>query len=292
MTAQHSAGAGDGLLVTSDGVVAPRDRPFLRADDLGVLRGDGVFERMLVIGGQPDLFDEHLARLERSAAMMALPLPPAQGWRRAMNAACEAISGSGEMSIRMVVTRGVEGISEPTWYVLIDPVDASVLAQRRDGISVVSLERGLDPQLTDRAPWLLMGAKSLSYAVNMAAQRWARDHGADDAIFRAPDGTVLEAPTSAVVIARGRTLWSPPPSVGILPSITLARLFGAAEADGWEVGLDRMSLDDLRGADGVWLLSSIRLAVRVHTLDGSPLSLDAPHDEIARLSGPQVDAVR
>ncbi|WP_232666770.1 aminodeoxychorismate lyase [Pseudonocardia sp. TRM90224] len=275
-----------GLLVTASGIV-DRAQPLLRADDLGVLRGDGVFERLLIVDGEPDLFDEHLQRLERSAVMTGLRLPPPESWRKAIAIACDEVRGLENMSLRMIVTRGVdESGDEPSWYVLVDQVSPAVLAKRTEGIAAVTLDRGLDPELTERAPWLLMGAKTLSYAVNMAAQRWAREHDADDAIFVAPDGQVLEAPTSAVVIARGRTLLSPPPSVGILPSITLGRLFRAASGAGWETRLEPFVLDDLHTADGVWLVSSIRLASRVHTLDGKALTCVAPHDEIAALSGP------
>ncbi|MEJ3655597.1 aminodeoxychorismate lyase [Actinomycetes bacterium KLBMP 9759] len=275
-----------GLLVTASGVVE-RAEPLLRADDLGVLRGDGVFERLLIVDGEPDLFEEHLRRLERSAAMTGLRLPPTESWRKAVAIACQEVRDLENMSLRMIVTRGVdESGEEPTWYLLVDQVGPEVLAKRSEGIAVVALDRGLDPGLTERAPWLLMGAKTLSYAVNMAAQRWAKEHGADDAIFVAPDGQVLEAPTSAVVIARGRTLLSPPPSVGILPSITLGRLFRAASEAGWETRLEPFLLDDLHSADGVWLVSSIRLASRVHTLDGKALTCIAPHEEIAALSGP------
>ena len=41
--------------------VVPADTPILRADDLGALRGDGIFETMHVRGGRPWLLDEHLA---------------------------------------------------------------------------------------------------------------------------------------------------------------------------------------------------------------------------------------
>ena len=45
-----------------------------------------------------------------------------------------------------------------------------------------------------RAPWLLGGAKTLSYAVNMASQRWAQAHGVDDVLWVSADGYALEAP--------------------------------------------------------------------------------------------------
>ena len=56
-------------------VVADPGGPYLRADDLGVLRGDGVFERFLVRAGKPRHLEDHLSRRARSAAMMELTPP-------------------------------------------------------------------------------------------------------------------------------------------------------------------------------------------------------------------------
>jgi 4-amino-4-deoxychorismate lyase len=291
MNAARTAADPEGchLLVSEDGDVVERDGPFLRADDLGALRGDGIFEAFLVVDGSPDLLDEHLARLERSAAMTGLRLPPDDRWRRGVEAAIAAWRGGPEMVVRFIVTRGVEGHGRPTTYLLADPVNPTIMAQRLDGISVLSLERGLDPDLAERAPWLLMGAKTLSYAVNMAAQRWAQEHGADDIVFVGPGGVILEGPTSSVVVARGRRLSSPPPSLGILASISLGGLFAAAPAAGWDVGYDELSVADLLAADAVWLVSSIRLAARVHTLDGKALPEAGAgfHAELAALVGPR-----
>ena len=213
------------LLVNAEGHLVPRDQPCLRADDLGVLRGDGLFESLLVVDGRPQLLEEHLARMERSATAMDLPLPPAERWRRNLAEAVRAWTGGPEMAVRLVVTRGTQAAGV-TSYVLAEPVSPAAMAQRRDGVSALTLERGLAPELADRAPWLLMGAETLSYAVNMAAQRWARAHHADDAIFTAADGLVLEATTSTVVVAHGQQLLSPrsrlascpaSPSVGCSP---------------------------------------------------------------------------
>ena len=42
--------------------------------DQGLIRGDGVFEVIRLYGGRPYALDAHLARLERSAAGLRLPL--------------------------------------------------------------------------------------------------------------------------------------------------------------------------------------------------------------------------
>lgn len=270
------------LLVDLDGTLLDRTRPLLAAHDLGVLRGDGVFEALRVIDGRPDLLDEHLARLARSAAMLDMAVPGAERWRGAVAAAAHAWRGGSEMVARLIATRGTGPGGPPTCFVLADPVDPEALRQRAEGVRVVSLTGGLLPA-PDQAPWLLLGAKSLSYAVNMAAQRWARAHDADDAVFVTGDGYVLEAPTAAVLVARGRTLRSPPPALGILPSITAARALAAAEAAGWTAGYAPVPLDELRHADGVWLVSSVRGTARVHTLDGAALVDSGLHEEIVRM---------
>ena len=68
---------------------------------------------------------------------------------------------------------------------------------------MVTASLGLPAELRGDAPWLLGGAKTLSYAVNMASQRWAQPAGADDVLWVSTDGYALEAPTSTLVWLRG-----------------------------------------------------------------------------------------
>ena len=264
-------------------VLADPRSPFLRADDLGVLRGDGVFERFSVLSGRPRHLKEHLARMARSAEMVSLELPPAYEWEAAVAAGAAAWAGSEEWEMRLVCTRGPEEGGRPTAYALGQELTPAVLRQRRDGVSVVTVERGLPSRMASRAPWLLLGAKTLSYAFNLAAKRWAESQGADDAVFIGSDRKIWEAETSAVVAAFGRRLVSPPPSVGILDSISVARLFEAAGGAGWRVERADLTVEDLFAADGLWLSSSLRFA-RVHTLDGKALLPAPAHDQLAALA--------
>ncbi len=262
----------------------PSRSPFLRADDLGALRGDGVFERFIVNAGQPRHLEDHIARLARSASSIGLTLPSESAWRQAVAAGIAAWAGAEEWEMRLVCTRGPEEGGPPTAYVLGQELSARLLRHRVDGVSAITISRGLPSGLAEEAPWLLLGAKTLSYAVNLAAARWAGSRGADEAIFVGTDGVVWEAGTSAVVACFGSSrLVSPPPSVGVLASISVSRLFEAAEASGWEVAREDLSVDDLFGADGLWLSSSLRLA-RVHTLDGKGFAPAAAHEELVALA--------
>jgi 4-amino-4-deoxychorismate lyase len=265
------------VLALLDGSTADPDAPLLRVDDLGLLRGDGVFETILVVDGVPRELGPHLDRLARSAAMLDLPSPDRAAFERCVRVVLDNWTGGAEMALKLVLTRGAEsGDGTPTGFALGTDIAPKVLRQRAEGISAITLERGVDEGLAERAPWLLLGAKSLSYAVNMAALREAERRGAAEVVFTTPTGGVLEGPTSTVVVARGRTLVTPPSTLGILPGTTQHALFRAAERADWTVAVEPLTVDDLHHADGVFLASSVRKITRVHTLDAKPLPDSTP----------------
>ena len=103
--------------------------------------------------------------------------------------------------LRLVYSRGRESGSTADGVRDIGAVPARVADARKRGVAAVTLARGLSAEGTTEMPWLLAGAKTLSYAVNMAALRHAERHGAGDVIFVGSDGLILEGPRSTVVIA-------------------------------------------------------------------------------------------
>ncbi len=258
------------------GTFHPADvtEPQLRVDDLAPVRGDGIFEAVSVRGGVIHGFDDHMARLARSARTMDLPEPDAGLWRRAVEAAVEAHDACDEIVVRFIISRGVEATGALTAWALAGPAPEHAIAERETGVDVVLLERGYDSDAAQRAPWLLLGAKTLSYAVNMAATRYAKDHGADEVIFTSSDGAILEAPTSTVVAARGDTLLTPDPDFGILFGTTQIELFRRAPEVGLTVEYARLTEEDLLTADAVWVLSSVRLLVPVNSINGTPVKRD------------------
>lgn len=267
------------MAVLGRGVV-PADTPILRADDLGVLRGDGVFETMHLRPEGPWLLDEHLARMASSAAKLALDLPDRAALADLAATAGAAWTGTGEAALRLVCTRGPEAgptAGTVTGYATVAPLGDSVRAARRDGIAVATATLGVAATARSRAPWLLGGAKSLSYAVNMASQRWAYARGLDDVLWISADGYALEAPTSTLIWLVGRTLCTVPAAeTGILPGTTCRWLLGHAGDLGWEPAERMVRPAELAAADGVWLLSSVRGPAPVRALDGTALPV-SPH---------------
>lgn len=269
------------LLAMLDGSILDVATPLIRADDLGVVRGDGVFDATLVRDGVPRDLDEHLDRLDRSAAILGLAPPDHDGYRRAIAALIDAWdwSTAREATARLVLTRGPEGGGEPTAYVLLQVLPASVQREREDGVRVLLLGRGHDGDEIAAMPWLLSGAKSLSYSINMAAKRHAASHDADDVVFVAPSGRLLEGPTSTLVVDVDGELRTPQQD-GILASITLEQLMRDAPSEGVSVRFAPLEAPDLLASRGAWLLSAGRLVAPIVSVDGAPLPRSPLHDAI------------
>lgn len=252
------------------------DAPALSVGELSTQRGDGIFETIGVVDGHPQEVQAHLERLAHSAKLCDLPAPNLAQWRAAVDRAA-AECPAGESAIKLILSRGVEraatGLEGPTAWVTASPAP-DMTAARTQGIKVVTLDRGLDSGAASRAPWLLLGAKTLSYAVNMAALREAHRRGAQDAIFVTTDGYVLEAPTASVILRRGDAFITPEPSGGILHGTTQLSVFDWLERNGHPTGYEHVPTAALGTADAMWLVSSVRLAAPVTHLDGKELPVD------------------
>ena len=255
--------------------IVPADEPVVRADDLGLARGDGCFESCRVLTDAAgdsvvERLDAHLYRLQRSLDSLDIPADVAD-CRGLVELVAGQWSTPGEAVVKLMVTRGVEGTGVPTVVATVRPIGPDALRQRREGVRAVTLSRGTDSDSFADAPWLLGGVKALSYALNMAALREAGHRGAEDVIWVSRAGTVLEAPTATVVWAQGTRLATTPVGAsGILAGTTMAALFDRARADGYDVTVATIRADDLPAVDGIWLVSAIRGVAGVSELDGKP----------------------
>lgn len=269
------------------------EKPFLYADDLAAIRGDGVFETLILRADAVRNMDRHASRFRSSAAMLELPEPDLDRWFAATELAVREFTAAypdqHEAALRWVYSRGRETKNTPTGWITVNPVGAAQLKARSEGVSVMTAERGFNLDISERSPWALIGAKTLSYAANMAALRAAKKAGFEDVIFLSEEGTVLEGPTSSVIIARepvdgGKPeLVTPSPHTGILPGTSQAAVFRLAEQRGWPVAEEQITKEDLLQAAGVWLVSSVRIQARVTAIDGEPQARPEFADELEAL---------
>jgi branched-chain amino acid aminotransferase len=240
---RHPAGSdrapatASGGIAWVDGRVVPAADATVPLTDEGVLRGDGVFDAILVRDGRTHALEAHLARLARSAAALDLPEPDV----RAVVTDLLLAWGERDGVLRLIVTRGgtIRGL------LTVAPHVATC------SLAVVEM------------PWrtAITGIKTLSYAANQWAQRRAHATDADDALI-VDDGYVLELPTGAICLVHDGRVSSPDPAaLPILDSMTVRAL-----AELVDVARTTPTLDDLRAADEVFVLSATRPVVPVHAV--------------------------
>jgi 4-amino-4-deoxychorismate lyase len=284
------------VLATGPGVVEGGGRPALDPLDLALVRGDAVFEALRVYAGRPFRLDAHLDRLARSAEAIDLPLP---GDLEDLATRAVAAAGGGDAVLRLICTRGREGSGEgappapvgregsgeggPAAFAICTDIPGSLEEERRRGLRLVLLTTATDPLVRAAAPWLLPGVKTISYAVNMAAQRAARARGADDAVLVGLGGELLEAPTANLWWRTGHTLHTPSLDLGVLAGITRTVLRELAPGLGLKVLEGVFTAEDLAAAEEAFLSSSTREIMPVVEVDGAPVADARPGPAAADL---------
>lgn len=235
--------------------------------DRGLTVGHGVFETMKVVESVPFALDRHLARLQRSADALAIPLPPEDDVRRAIAETAEANAGEvGEVGrMRLTLTAGDGELGDPYAAVGNPRLLITVVPQRPwPATARVSLSRYRRNEHS-----ALTGVKSTSYAENAVALREAKAAGCDEALLLNAAGEVCEGTGSNVVLVVDGVAVTPPLSSGCLAGVTRELAIewcGVVAAPLTEADLDR--------ATEAFLTSSTRDLHPVAELVGR--ALDAP----------------
>ena len=248
--------SGPTSLASLDGEIMPAGEAMIPVTDEGLIRGDGAFEVCRVYDGRPFAFDEHLARMERSAHNLRLPIDleaiRADAYRLLADAYADPTHPADHQLLRIMLTRGGRRVLL-TEQLLESPQRIRLLS-------------------TTYAPTrILDGVKSLSYAANMLATRLAKEAGFDDAVLVTPHGRVLEAPTRSIFWVAGGELCTTPLDEHILASITRALIIEVAD-----VTERAITLDELYAADEVFVASTTREVHPVHAVDEHDYPGSAP----------------
>jgi len=246
--------------------------------DHGFLFGDSVYEVVRTANGRPFMFEEHLVRMRRSAAMIyfEMPWPDAEIRRRLLD--LRAALRCQECYFRILATRGTgpisllpDGCNEPGLYLIGMELQRFPARLYTEGCRVAIVRRlRNDPRALDPR------AKTGNYLNNMLGLVEAKRQGADDALFLNAEGHLTEATTAnAWIVEKGRVV-TPPIGEGLLEGITRGWLLGTLPEKGVPAAEGVIDLDRLHAADEVFLSGTVKGVMPVTTIDGKPVGNGKP----------------
>jgi branched-chain amino acid aminotransferase len=243
-----------------NGSLADPDAPTLRADDHGFTVGDGVFEAMRVVNGQPFALRRHLRRLADSAQGLGIELD----LDRVRSAVAEVLDVDQlpRARLRITVTGGPSPFSTDRGGAVPSLIVSTSLLKEWPAVADVAVVPWVRNERSGTA-----GLKTTSYAENVVALRFAHEHNASEAILANTVGELCEGTGSNVFVGVGGRLLTPPLDSGCLAGITRELLIE------WlgDVVERPLPIHALADSDEAFLASSTRDVQPIRWVDGRAL---------------------
>ncbi len=255
------------------------ERAKVSAFDRGFSYGDGLFETMRAYSGWVFALERHLERLRKGAFQIGIPFDgDVPRWRSVMDALLRRNGlQAGDSSLRLTLTRGADTLGtllppesppSPTLLLVAKPLDAGISEYQQLGIAAIALRWG--------SPFNPFGIKSPNYLYNLLAMAQARREGAQEALFVAPDGSVVEGTTSNVFSVLDGILTTPAEDSGLLPGITREVVIELARKEGLTVREAPVFLDELFSTDEAFMTGSLKEVMPLTTVDGRKIGAGSP----------------
>jgi branched-chain amino acid aminotransferase len=268
-----------------NGDFVPAEEAGVSFNDLGIVRGYGVFDFLRTYGRAPFRLREHLERLQRSAAAIDLPLPwSLEELERITHETLARNPAASDVSIRLVVTGGhspsflMPG-EQPSLYVLIAPMNPSNPAHYGEGAALITVDY-------ER---FLPSVKSLNYITAIMALKQARAAGAVEALYRTHERTLTECTTSNFfVFKEGRLVTS---DVGVLTGVTRLVTLEVA-SDMYEIDYRPIAYGELETVDEAFITSTTKEIMPIVRINDVPIGDGRVGPHTQRLMAVFREAVR
>jgi branched-chain amino acid aminotransferase len=237
-------------------------------DDLGLLRGYGVFDYMRTYNGRVIFIQDHVERLARSAREIGLALP----WSKAelIRLVGETLQRNDpvESSVRILVTGGsspdfITPRGKPRLAIMVAPFTPFPAVWYSEGAKIITVRHNRP----------IPAAKSIDYIRAILVLAEAREKTAIEAVYVDSRGWVREGTTSNLFAFCGGVLVTP--GEGILHGITRQKVIGLAEGS-CTVQIRDLQRAELAAADEVFITSTNRMIVPIVRVDEDGIGTGKP----------------
>ena len=258
-----------------NGRFMPLREAMVPVEDRGFQFGDGVYEVIRTYCGASFQLEAHLARLERSARAIELPLSfTSQEWARYVVEGIR-LGGYAESKVYIQLTRGVAprehrspASVHPTTVMTVREMHSGDARLRTQGVGVLTMED---------LRWGRCDIKSVNLLANVMARQRAHLAGAFEAVF-VRGGEVTEGAVSNVMVVTQGALVTEPEGERILSGVTRDVVLTLARKEGVAVQERPIGLDELRGADEMFLTGTTVEILPVVRVDDAVVGSGTPGD--------------
>ena len=236
--------------------------PLLRAGQLGLLSGWGVFTTLRIYDGVPFAFERHWQRLSRDAELLHISLARKPGQVRDGLLRLIEANGANEATLRLCVVRSEGGFWEgpgsgnPSDVVAL----TNTLQHWKDSVSLSVAENAR------HADSPFAGTKTLSWAHNLTLVETAKNEGFDEVILLNERGEAVECTSANLFAVKDGRTCTPPLSSGPLPGVTRTVMLEELDLVDTPVVEKVLRLEDLHEADEVFITSTTRELLPVHRI--------------------------
>lgn len=238
-----------------NGKIVPSESAVIHVNDLGLLRGYGVFDFFRAIDGKPIFMEDHLDRFENSCHYLGMSLPFSRVQIKASILEMITKNASPILGIKLVCTGGYSDdgytpAETPNLFMLAKPFTFSTFS---NGIKLLFVEHQRD----------LPTIKTTNYVKPITLLPKLRAQNAEDVLYH-HGGLVTESSRSNFFMIKNGVLITA--NAGILEGITRKRILSFAH-EILEVEIRDVTVSEVLEADEIFLCGSTKRILPIGQID-------------------------
>lgn len=184
-----------------NGRIIPEGQAKVSVNDIGLLRGYGVFDFLRSYDGKPFILDRHLDRFEHSAKLLDLKIPVSREKIKEIITNLLEKNNLKDAGIRLVLTGGPskDGVSFgeefPTFYILTKELPKYSASYYQEGVKLITHEYQRE----------IPEAKTINYITMLSLTALKKKLGALEILYTSK-GSILEGASCNFFVFKGDVL--------------------------------------------------------------------------------------
>lgn len=235
----------------------------VKANDRGLMYGDGIFRTLCIKNGIPQHWERHYLKLSRDCAVIGIVCPALERLTLELDLVAQE---NPDCVAKITITRGEGGRGylpdadlEPTRIILTSPLQNSANF-REIRAHLCNFRLSHQPELA--------GIKHLNRLENVLARREWRQADVPEGVLLDIDGNVIEGTMSSIFLYKDASLIAPDLSRCGVDGVQRERIFEFSSACGVPTEIRTFGIDFLKQADEVFLVNSVIGLWQIVEIDG------------------------